>query len=80
MEKVGRSVKIVCWPPFANCCWDKLNLKLTRPERFAVSSPSFHATQPCAASCSVIAVNTGSTQIEAEYINAEMSSITRNHP
>ena len=51
-------------------------LKLTRPARFAVSSPSFQATHPWAASCSVIAVTAGSTQIEAEYNNVEMCSST----
>jgi hypothetical protein len=40
-------------------------LNETRPSIFAVGSPSRHATQPCAASCSVIANKTGSTQIEA---------------
>ena len=43
----------------------RTGLKLTRPSRRAVSSPSRSATQPCAASCNVIAVTTG-TQPDRE--------------
>ena len=43
----------------------RAGLKLSLPARRAVSSPSFQAIQPCAASCRVIAVTAGSTQIEA---------------
>src|SRR5437764_6728147 len=40
-------------------------LKLTRPRRQAVSSPSMRATNPCAASWKVIAMITGMTQADA---------------
>ena len=49
----------------------RAGLKLSRPARRAVSSPSFHAIQACDASWSVIAVTAGSTQTEAVYITAE---------
>ncbi len=42
----------------------RMGLKLTRPSRRAVSSPSRSAIQACAASCRVIAVMTGNAQID----------------
>ena len=39
-------------------------LKVTRPSRWAVSSPSRQATAPCAASCRVTAISTGRIQVE----------------
>src|SRR5262249_6261543 len=38
---------------------------VTRPKRYAVSSPRRWATKPCAASCRVIARTTGSTHTDA---------------
>ena len=51
----------------------RAGLKLSLPARCAVSSPSIHAAQACAASCSVIAVTTGSVQTEAAYTSARRS-------
>ena len=58
----------------------RAGLKVSLPARRAVSSPSFHATQACAASCSVIAVTTGSAQTEAAYINAGKPSSMCSNP
>ena len=43
-------------------------LRLTRPSRQAVSSPNQCATKPCAASCSVMARTTGTTQVDARAL------------
>ena len=42
-----------------------IGLNVTRPSLRAVSSPNFSAIQPCAASCSVMAMTSGITQADA---------------
>ncbi len=42
----------------------RIGLKVTRPARSAVSSPSLEATKPCAASWNVMAMIPGISQIE----------------
>src|ERR1700704_4877910 len=56
-------------------------LKLTRPSREAVSSPSMRATKACAASWKVIAMRTGITQVDAtkNVILNPLSSIADRH-
>ena len=58
----------------------RTGLKLTRPSRRAVSSPSRSAIQACAASCSVIAVTTGSAQTESVWPMAARSIMRRRRP
>ena len=50
-----------------------IGLKLTRPSMRAVLSPQRSAIQPCAASCSVIAITTGSSQTESAWPIVAMS-------
>ena len=54
-------------------------LKLTRPSRQAVSSPSRCATKPCAASWSVMAMITGNAQTVARYITLSLTALSSLH-